>query len=265
MENTKPLSVRPSELYFEIQADMGITKHVGGLKATQELIELCHIRKGQRVLEVGCGIGKTSCYLAKRHGCRVIGVDASERMVDRSGERATRGGLQNQVEFWVADAQDLPFEDGYFDVVIGESITAFVENKQRAVSEYVRVTKPGGYIGLNECTWIKTPPPKQLVDGIYRTMGKAEFLTADAWKELLESCGLRDVEARTYEVGAWEQWINEIRWLDLQDFFGAWYRLLSGCITSSAYRKFAKEALTTSRSLLDFFKYMGYGIYVGRK
>ena len=64
MENKK--QILPEEtsglesFYFEFQAEIGFTKHMGGLKATKELIELCHIDKGKYVLEVGCGVGKTS-------------------------------------------------------------------------------------------------------------------------------------------------------------------------------------------------------------
>ncbi|MCX6010147.1 MAG: class I SAM-dependent methyltransferase, partial [Chloroflexi bacterium] len=132
--------------YFEVQAYWGMTKHMGGLKATEQLVELCHINQDKYVLVVGCGVGVTPCYLAKRYGCRVVGVDLSEKMVDRSKEGAKRKGVENRVEFRIADAQNLPFEDVTFDAVICESVNAFIENKPRALSEYVRVIKPGGYV-----------------------------------------------------------------------------------------------------------------------
>lgn len=266
MNAREQLSPEEKTLYFELQADVGITKHMGGLKATRELIELCHIEEGKYVLDVGCGIGITPCDIAGKHGCRVVGVDISERMVDRSNERAKRKGVENRVEFRVADAQNLPFEDAIFDAVIGESVTAFVENKQKAVSEYVRVTKPGGYVGLNECIWIKAPPP-ELVEYISRIIGGAEFRTSDGWKELLEGSGLKDVEVRTYKFNALSQYIEEIRRLDFVfvEYLRAWYRFLSQCIASPAYRWFAKEILSSPKNILKFLESVGYGIYVGRK
>ena len=99
MVNKKQLSPEEiSELepsYFELQAYWGATKHMGGLRATKELIELCHINKGKYVLDVGCGVGITPCYIAKRHGCRVVGVDISEGMIDWSNERAKREGVED--------------------------------------------------------------------------------------------------------------------------------------------------------------------------
>lgn len=265
-KETRKMGVRQElepQSYFELQASWGFTKHMGGLKSTKELIELCHIDKSKYVLDVGCGVGATPCYIAENQGSRMVGVDISQRMVDRSREREKRKGVEDRVEFKLADAQSLPFEDDLFDAVIGESITAFPEDKERAVSEYVRVTKPGGYVGLNECTWIKAPPP-ELAEYLSRLSG-AKPETSDGWKELLESSGLKDLVARTYKVSALDQWINEIRGLDIRDYSGAWYRFLSLLIKSPACRRFAREALRMPKNIFKIFEYMGYGIYVGRK
>jgi ubiquinone/menaquinone biosynthesis C-methylase UbiE len=140
------------QTFFDFAAKVDITKHIGSLEATQALIELCHIGEGKYVLDVGCGVGVTPCSIARRYGCRVVGVDILEGMIERSKERAKREGVMDRVEFRVADAQDLPFEDDLFDAVITESVTAFPEDKQKAVNEYVRVAKPGGYVGLSEST-----------------------------------------------------------------------------------------------------------------
>lgn len=268
MENKKQLlreeipELEPS--YFELQAYWGLTKHMGGLKATRELIELCHVNKDLYVLDVGCGVGATACYIAKEYGCRVVGVDLSERMVDRSSERAKRKGVEDRVKFRAADALDLPFEDSLFDAVISESVTAFPEDKQKAVSEYVRVTKPGGYVGLNEATWIN-PPPAEMVDYLSRAMGKAEFLTSSGWKELLEGSGLTNMVVRTYKTNALSQWANEIRGLDFRDSARAWYRFLSLCIKSPGVRKYVRELWPPPKGVFSVFRYFGYGMYVGRK
>ena len=65
----------PKTTVFDYQAYAGLTKHLGGLAATEELIRLCEISSDDEVLEVGCGVGQTASLLAKRIGCRVVGVD----------------------------------------------------------------------------------------------------------------------------------------------------------------------------------------------
>jgi len=260
MEDRRQLP--PEEFYLELLAEMDFTKHLGGLKATNELIELCHIDQGTYVLDVGCGVGMTPCYLANRYDCRVVGVDIHESMIDRSNERARRQGLEDQVKFRVADAQNLPFEDNLFDIVIGESVIAFVADKQRAVNQYVRVTKPGGYVGLTEAAWIKAPPPK-LLSYMSRTFGdNFEILTPEGWEELLESSGLRDIVGRTYEITARSEATSRIQRLGVKGILRVWYRFLVLSIRRPAYRSFLKDALSEPKELLE---YWGYGIYVGRK
>ena len=254
--------------YFDAQASWGVTKHMGGPAATDELAALCHIGPDKYVLEVGCGTGVTTCRLAKRFGCRVLGVDLSERMIEWARKRALRKGLADLVQFQTADAQDLPFEDGLFDVSMCESVTAFPEDKQKAVNEYARATKPGGYVGLNEGTWVQAPPPADLVEDSYRTMAKARFLTPEGWRALLQAAGLADIAVRTYRINAFSQRLNEMQGLDAQDRLDRLRGIkefLSLCLRSPAFRKYAKQIMPSMRIIRSLFAYLGYGLYVGRK
>ena len=88
--------------YLEILAYLGMTRHLGAWNSTNELATLCHIEKGKYILDVGCGIGKTSSWFAKRRGCRVVGADLSPRMVEWAKETAKREGVLDQVEFRLA-------------------------------------------------------------------------------------------------------------------------------------------------------------------
>jgi len=269
MKNKKQLSreekAEPELSYFELQAYWGVSKpHMGGLKATKELIELCHIDENKYVLDVGCGVGVTPCYIAKKYGCRVVGVDISEKMLSMARERAKRKRAGNRIKFMAADAQNLPFRSNLFDAVISESVNAFVKDKKKAISEYIRVTKPGGYLGLNEATWIKEQPPADFVEYLSRITG-AKFETSDNWKKLLGKSGLKNIEVKTYKINALSQFINEIKYIGLGDILRGWYKFLSLGIKSSAFREYLKEAWPPKSVFKNFFKYFGYGIYVGRK
>lgn len=264
MTKEKETSKDIDDLYFEVQADLGISKHIGGMKATRELAEACRLKKGSDVLEIGCGIGVSPCFLADKLGAKVTAVDISEGMIERSRERAKRKGLEGRVEFVLADARDLPFRDGVFDVVVCESVTAFIDDKPKALSEYIRVARHGGYVGMNECRWIK-PPPDGLVEYVSRIMAGARFMDSDGWEELLIDSGLDDISARAGKMKVWSQWLDEIRQFDAPDLFGAWGRFLSGILTNPSYRKFARGILGDPKNLFRFTSYLGYGIYAGRK
>ena len=253
--------------YFDFMAETGVTKHPGALNATLELIELCHIGPGQYVLDVGCGVGITACYLAKRYGCQVVGVDFTEKMIERSEERARRQGVERAVEFKVADARDLPFEDDLFDAVIAESVNVFLVDKARAVGEYVRVTRPGGYVGIDELTLVKPSPPAEFSAYVSRTTGiQGELPTADTWEELVRDSGLREIVARVHQLSPREEARSRIKRHGLWETFRGLGRMFSLYFRSPAAKGFVKEALLQGTKLTsDLVQYLGYGVYVGRK
>ena len=252
--------------FFDFAAEVGLTKHFGGLAATEAILDSCHIGEGSRVLDVGCGVGVTPTYIAKKYGCRVVGVDISERMVQRSKERARKERLGDAVEFKQADAQDLPFGHEEFDAVITESVTCFPEDKQKAISEYARVTKLGGYVGLNESVWLKVPPPPEVTAWVSQDVGaNVQPLTADAWVELLVGAGLRDIVARTLDVDTREEERAILRRYGLGQVLGITGRMLSLYARSPAYRSFVKRVREAGLIPANLHEYFGYGLFVGRK
>jgi arsenite methyltransferase len=252
---------KPELSYFELQAYMGTTKHMGGFETTKELIELCRIDEGTHVLDVGCGVGATTCYLAKEYGCRVVGVDLRESMIARSNERARKEGVEDRVEFRVADAQDLPFDDAHFDAIIAESVATFIEDKPRVVGEYARVAKPGGYVGMNEEIWLK-PPPTTVAKFAERTWDIAsDVFTADGWAELLTSAGLRDIVVRGYEFDTRRE-ATQVQRYRFQDMWNMFYRTLFLYVRNPAFRAYMAERRHAPK---DLFEYLGYAVFVGRR
>jgi len=258
--------MRSDQTFFDFAAEVGLTKHIGELEATEALLKLCHISKGKYVLDVGCGVGVTPVFIAKRYGCRMVGVDISERMVERSKERAKRERLTDRVEFRVADAQNLPFDDNSFDAVITESVTAFPEDKQKAVNEYVRVTKPGGFVGLNESTWLKTPPPPELLTWASQDLGaNVKPLTSSEWEGLLKTAGLREIIVQTYEMNVKDEAKGLYRRYGFGGMLVVVFRMLFLYGKNPAYRKFVREVRKDGVAPENLDQYFGYGLYVGQK
>ncbi len=254
------------ETFFDFAATVGLTKHFGGVEATDEMARLCHIGEGSNVLDVGCGAGVTPCYLARVYGCRVVGVDISEGMVARSRERATKERLSDRVSFRVADAQDLPFEDATFDAVLTESVTAFPKDKQAAVSEYARVTRPGGYVGLNESTWLKAPPPPEMIAWASQDVGATVMpLTREGWEALLDNAGLEDIVTRMRGLDTRDETRGILRRYGCTGMLNIAWRGLSLYLRNPAYRRFVSGVREGGLKPKDLDVYFGYGMYIGRK
>jgi SAM-dependent methyltransferase len=245
--------------YLDFQAEVGITKHTGGPGATRELLALAGADRAEEVLEVGCGIGVGTAALARHYRCRVVGVDRSPRMVEWARRRARERGVADRVELVVADATALPFEDGRFDVVIAESVLAFVADRATAVREMVRVTKPGGRIGISESIWTRPLSPE--LAALARDMG-ADVQPAETWRALCAEAGLQELAVRLRRIDPAREVRNRLRWVGLSWAVRAWARTLWLVLT-------VPESRSAIRTLygpgMQVFDCVGYGLFVGTR
>jgi SAM-dependent methyltransferase len=113
--------------------------------ASQALVDACAISAGQEVLDVGAGNGNLS-LIAAREGAAVVASDLTPAMVELGRERLAAEGYE--VEWLVADVEDLPFEDGRFDCCASVFGAIFAPRPELAASEMFRVVRPGGTVGL---------------------------------------------------------------------------------------------------------------------
>jgi len=111
----------------------------------EKLCEAVNPHPGQDVLDVACGSG-TAALVAARRYCNVTGIDYVPALIERAKNRAEASGLPS--EFLVADAQELPFPDNSFDVIVSVYGVQFAPDQEKAASEMARVCRPGGKIGL---------------------------------------------------------------------------------------------------------------------
>jgi SAM-dependent methyltransferase len=256
--------------FLENQARIGISVHLGGLPATRRLLASCHVARAGEVLDVGCGIGIGTVLIARTIDCRVIGVDRSPRMVDWARRRACDAGVGDRVSFVVADVLELPFEDGRFGATIAESVLTFVADKERAIAEMVRVTQPGGYVGLNE-GFLLTEAPSPRVIALARRIGGA-MLTLLAWRELWDRSGLDERIVTAYRLDAAREIRDRFRWVGLRRLFAASARATWQYVTEASTRQVLETMFTSLRRGPEDepgapppWASFGYGLFVGRK
>ncbi len=140
-------------------AVIGTTLQIVG----ESLCEAVDLRAGNRVLDVAAGNGNASLAAARRW-CEVVATDYVPALLDRARERAAADRLA--IEFREADAENLPFADASFDVVLSTFGVMFTPNQERAAAELVRVCRPGGKIGLANWT------PESFIGQLFKAIAK---------------------------------------------------------------------------------------------
>lgn len=109
-------------------------------------VERAEIAEGERVLDIGCGSGNNATILAAKTGAEVTGLDLTPELLEAGRRYATEAGVE--IEWVEGDAEQLPFEDGSFDVVISTVGIMFAPDHQLAAREAARVLRPGGRLAI---------------------------------------------------------------------------------------------------------------------
>jgi ubiquinone/menaquinone biosynthesis C-methylase UbiE len=266
MDNVVETKPDPSKFsYLDLLASLGSAKHIGGKGATEILLNDANIPAGSFVLDVGCGMGKTTCKLAAR-GCRVVGLDLMPRMIKDSRTRAWQLKVDDKTDFIRCDAKCLPFKAEAFDAIVIESVTVFVEQVEKALDEYYRVVKKGGSVSDNEVCVTRdaiTKMGERLEDlkSIFTAFASTTdkgMLTFEDWKELYEK-RFGNVEASHHLMDVNVE--METRREDGLKTFRAAIKSMWLYMTNPDAQKIMDEG----KKMMFFQGEFGYGLFVSRK
>jgi SAM-dependent methyltransferase len=170
--------------------------HPGGRRSSEELFHLADLQAGQRVLDVGCGVGTTAIEVTRRFECHVTAVDIAPLMLERARANVRREGVEGQVAVEHGDILALSYPDASFDRVLAEAVTMFVD-RPRAASELVRVCRPGGRVLATEFVWRRPPSPEARRIFLGEVCPGLQFETPEEWVALYQAAGLTDIQVAT--------------------------------------------------------------------
>lgn len=156
-------------------------------------IRLTGVRRGDRVLDLAGGTGDLTARLAQRvgHTGQVVLSDINANMLDNGRRRLVDQGLIHNIEYVLADAESLPFPDGYFAALTMAFGLRNVTHKERALAEMYRVLKPGGRAVILEFSHPVMPCLQPVYDvysfNVLPLMGRLIANDADSYRYLAES------------------------------------------------------------------------------
>ncbi|BCL34926.1 delta(24)-sterol C-methyltransferase [Nostoc sp. MS1] len=207
----------------------------------EELLNWAGVKEAENILDVGCGIGGSSLYLAEKFHAQATGITLSPVQAARATERAKEAGLGTRSKFLVANAQAMPFEDNSFDLVWSLESGEHMPDKTGFMQECYRVLKPGGTLIM--VTWCHRPIDEKP-------------LTADEQKHLQDIyqvyCLPYVISLPEYEAIARQLPLNNIRTADWSQAVAPfWNVVIDSAFTPQAIIGLLRAGWTTIQGALS--------------
>lgn len=167
-------------------------------RLTDLMISGLAARAGQRVLDVGCGIGHPALRLVRACDVNVVGITVSHVQVARATELAAAAGLADRATFRFTDAMDMPFPDGSFDAAWAFESMWHMPDRGQVLSEIARVLRHGGRVAIADVIerGPVSPEGRVVLDHIRENYAVRSLGTVDEYRTALAANGFVDVEIR---------------------------------------------------------------------
>ncbi|MBI1295724.1 methyltransferase domain-containing protein [bacterium] len=182
----------------------------------KDFVRFAEISEGQRILEVGSGLGHLSMSLAKTGALEVVGIDVSPAMLERAEYLRLSSGdadILRRVSYRLGPAHDLPFANQTFDLVVCRMLLHHIVKLRRALDEFNRVLKPGGLLLIDELNGSDDAVKRATQNAIEsrRNPSHATIRTPAQYRDQLNTAGFQvqreKIAKRERRV---KQWLDEV-------------------------------------------------------
>ncbi|KAK2890777.1 hypothetical protein Q8A67_013420 [Cirrhinus molitorella] len=232
---------RKGILHYEMMFGSGYVS-TGGISTTKEFVDMLNLTAGQKVLDVGCGIGGGDFYMARTFGVEVLGMDLSSNMVEIAMERAVKEKVP-LVQFEVSDATKRRFPDATFDVVYSRDTILHIRDKVDLFRKFYSWLKPGGKFLISDyCCGEKpwTPAFQDYVNQrgyiLYTPQKYGQFLSEVGFSNVRAEDRteqfIQVIKAELHRAGEMKQeFIKEFSQEDYDTIVNGWTEKLQRCET----------------------------------
>jgi tocopherol O-methyltransferase len=196
--------------YYGVDGSEKKDRRQAQIDLIEELLAWGTVAEASNILDVGCGIGGSSLYLAEKFRANATGITLSPVQANRAAERARSLGIR--AEFLVADALNMPFEDNSFDLVWSLESGEHMPVKTKFLQECYRVLKPGGVFLM--ATWCHrstnqsplTPDEQKHLADIYRVYCLPYVISLPEYEKIAQNTGFQSIRTADWSTAVAPFW-----------------------------------------------------------
>lgn len=198
--------------YYGADGNIKKERRQAQIDLIEELLQWSGVQQAENILDVGCGIGGSSLYLAQKFNAKVTGITLSPVQASRAAERAKEATSATEASFQVADAQNMPFADDSFDLVWSLESGEHMPDKTKFMQECYRVLKPGGKFIM--VTWCHrsteqealSNDEKQHLADIYRVYCLPYVISLPEYEKIAQVLPLQNIQTADWSKAVAPFW-----------------------------------------------------------
>ena len=229
----------------------------GGDAETERALDLAMIDRAAplKIVDIGCGTGSSALLLARLLNAQITAVDFLQEFLEVLEERAKNRGLSDKIRTLACSMDNLPFEDGEYDVIWSEGAIYNI-GFEKGVKDWSRYLKMGGVLVVSEITWITTSRPSEIQK--HWDVEYPEIDVASSKMSVLENNGYSPMG---YFV------LPEYCWLD--EYYRPMQDSFNDFLSRNGNSQEARKIVAAEKREIELFKkykvHYSYGVYIAKK
>jgi ubiquinone/menaquinone biosynthesis C-methylase UbiE len=188
-----------NKIFFEIHS--GLLRESPGLdRYTRRAFEMLLVIDSPSILDVGCGPGGSTLELARLTNGTIIGLDTHQPILDELERKARESGYAHRVKIKNQSMLEMDFPEESFDLIWAEG-SIYIIGFEKGLREWKRFIKSGGYLAANEMCWLKSDPPKEIMN--FWDRAYPAITTVSENLKIIQGCGYKILGHFTLPEDAW--------------------------------------------------------------
>ncbi|ELR98204.1 methyltransferase domain-containing protein [Gloeocapsa sp. PCC 73106] len=204
--------------YYGKNGDYVVNRRQAQIDLIEELLAWSQIQQAQSILDVGCGVGGSTLYLAQKFNSPATGITLSSLQQQRGEQRAKAANLEQKITFQLADALELPFANDSFDLVWSLESGEHMADKNRFLQECYRVLQPGGNLILatwchrstNSVAGLLTLSEKRLLEQIYQVYCLPYVISLPEYQAIALNIGFEQIQVDDWSTAVAPFWYKVV-------------------------------------------------------